>query len=74
MATSRGAGLAGDEVLAYRGRALQRGLRPIQIRTPDARAPALKAQAHRRSLAVAGSPQAGDDRRVMDVALQPCPE
>jgi hypothetical protein len=40
----------------------RRGLRPIQIRVPDVRAPAFKAEAHRQSLAVAASTHADEDQ------------
>jgi Protein of unknown function (DUF3018) len=38
-------------------------LRPIQIRVPDVRSPAFKAEAHREALAVAGSTHADEDQR-----------
>jgi hypothetical protein len=39
------------------------GLRPIQIWVPDVRAPSFRSEAHRQSLAVAGSARAPDSRR-----------
>ncbi len=42
------------------------GLRPIQLWVPDVRTPAFKAEAHRQSLAVAGSKHAGKDQAFID--------
>jgi Protein of unknown function (DUF3018) len=47
---------------ARRRRLRQQGLRPIQIWVPDVRAPAFRSQAHRQSLAVAGSSHARKDQ------------
>src|SRR6516162_182416 len=44
-----------DKVRAHRKRLRQQGLRPVQIWVPDMRSPALAAEAHRQSLAVAGA-------------------
>ena len=44
----------------------RQGLRPIQIWVPDVRSPGFKAEAHRQSLAVAGSPHADEDQRFID--------
>jgi hypothetical protein len=46
-------------------------MRPIQIWVPDTRAPAFKAEAHRQSLAVAGSSQAEEDQRFIDAIGEP---
>jgi hypothetical protein len=46
-------------------------LRPIQIWVPDVRSPAFKAEAHRQSLAVAGSPHADEDQRFIDAVSEP---
>ena len=51
-----------DKVQAHRNRLRQQGLRPLQIWVPDMRSPAFIAAAHRQSLAVARSPQAGEDQ------------
>jgi len=55
-----------DKVRAYRERLRQQGLRPIQIWVPDVRSRAFKAEAHRQSLAVAGSPHAREDQEFID--------
>jgi len=44
----------------------EQGLRPIQIWVPDVRAPALRAQAHRQSLAVAAGAHARADQAFID--------
>ena len=44
----------------------RQGLRPIQIWVPDVRSPAFRAQAHRRSLAVAASAHAQADQAFID--------
>jgi Protein of unknown function (DUF3018) len=49
-------------------------LRPIQIWVPDVRSPAFAAEAHRQSLAVAGSSHANDDQRFIDAISEPHPE
>lgn len=41
-------------------------MRPIQIWVPDVRSPDFKAEAHRQSLAVAGSPHVEDDQDFID--------
>jgi hypothetical protein len=58
----------------YRERLRRRGLRPIQIRVPDVPSPAFKAEAHRQSLAVGGSPHADEDQRFIDAISEPHPE
>ena len=55
-----------DKVRAHRDRLRRRGLRPIQIWVPDVREPAFAAEAHRQSLAVAGSPHAEEDQAFVD--------
>jgi len=52
------------KVRAHRLR--QQGLRPTQIWVPDVRAPAFRSQAHRQSLAVAGSSHARKDQVFID--------
>ena len=54
------------KVGAYRARMRAKGLRPIQIWVPDVRAPSFRSEAHRQSLAVAGSSLAADDQAFMD--------
>jgi len=54
------------KVREHRERLRALGLRPIQIWVPDTRAPAFRAQAHRQSLAVATSAQAGEDQAFID--------
>ena len=66
MAGSIGSRPVQDKVRAYRARLRQRGLRPIQIWVPDVRSPALAAEAHRQSLAVARSSHAADDQDFVD--------
>ena len=55
-----------DKVRAHRERLRRQGLRPIQIWVPDVRSRAFKAEAHRQSLAVAGSPHAREDQEFID--------
>jgi hypothetical protein len=55
-----------DKVRAHRERLRQQGLRPIQIWVPDVRSPALKAEAHRQSLAVAQSTYSDEDQAFID--------
>ncbi len=54
------------KVRAYRERLRAQGFRPIQIWVPDMRAPAFRSEAHRQSLAVAKSAQAGADQAFID--------
>lgn len=51
----------------HRERLRSQGLRPIQIWVPDVRSPAFRSEAHRQSLAVAGSPRVGEDQAFIDV-------
>jgi hypothetical protein len=46
----------------------KQGLRPIQIWVPDVSAPGFRAEAHRQSLAVAGSDQAWEDQAFIEAA------
>ncbi|MGH2991655.1 MAG: antitoxin MazE family protein [Solirubrobacterales bacterium] len=62
---------ARDKVRAHRERLRRRGLRPIQIWVPDVRSPAFEAEAHRQSLAVAGSPHADQDQDFIDAISEP---
>jgi hypothetical protein len=55
-----------DKVRAHRSRLRQQGLRPLQIWVPDMRSPAFVTEAHRQSLAVANSAQAGEDQNFID--------
>jgi hypothetical protein len=55
-----------DKVGAHHNRLRKQGLRPIQIWVPDMRSPAFVAEAHRQSLAVAHSAQAGEDQHLVD--------
>ncbi|HEX6115394.1 MAG TPA: antitoxin MazE family protein [Geminicoccaceae bacterium] len=55
-----------NKVRAHRERWRRRGLRRIQIWVPDVRSPAFQAEAHRQSLAVAGSPHAAEDQDFID--------
>jgi hypothetical protein len=55
-----------DKVREHRQRLRALGLRPIQIWAPDVRSPAFRAEAHRQSLAVAGSVQAAEDQAFID--------
>jgi hypothetical protein len=55
-----------DKVRAHRTRLRRQGLRPLQIWVPDMRSPAFVAEAHRQSLAVAKSAQAGEDQNFID--------
>jgi hypothetical protein len=54
------------KVRAHRARLRAQGLRPIQIWVPDVRSPAFLAEAHRQSMAVAGSAQAEEDQAFVD--------
>jgi hypothetical protein len=54
------------KVREHRDRLRAQGLRPIQIWVPDVRAPSFRSEAHRQSLAVATSPQAGEDQAFID--------
>ena len=50
----------------HRARLRAQGLRPIQIWVPDVRAASFTAEARRQALAVAHSPDAGDDQAFID--------
>ena len=50
----------------HRARLRAQGLRPIQIWVPDVRAASFKTEARRQALAVAQSPEAGDDQAFID--------
>jgi hypothetical protein len=56
------------KVREHRERLRRQGLRPIQIWVPDVRAPSFRSEAHRQSLAVATSAQAGEDQAFIDAA------
>ena len=51
-----------EKVRAHRARLRRQGLRPVQIWLPDTRSPKFAAEAHRQSLAIAGSPTEADDQ------------
>ncbi len=55
-----------DKVRTYRERMRARGLRPIQIWVPDTRTAAFRTEAHRQSLAVAGSVRACADQDFIE--------
>ena len=55
-----------DKVRTYRERMRARGLRPIQIWVPDTRTAAFRTEAHRQSLAVAGSVRACEDQDFIE--------
>lgn len=57
---------ARDRVRSHRERLQRQGLRPIQIWVPDTRSTAFAAEAHRQSLAVAGSPHEAADQAFID--------
>ena len=59
-----------EKVRAYRERLRSQGLRPLQIWVPDVRSPEFKKQAHRQSVAVAGSPHADDDQAFIDAVSE----
>ncbi len=65
MVTST-AGSSRDKVRAHRERLRALGLRPVQVWVPDVRSASFKAEAHRQSLAVAGSHGAADDQAFID--------
>lgn len=54
------------KVREHRDRLRKQGLRPIQIWVPDVRAPTFRLEAHRQSLAVAGSAHAREDQAFID--------
>lgn len=66
MAAAPGPKPSRVKVGEHRERLRKLGLRPIQIWVPDIRSPAFKAEAHRQSLAVAGSAQAREDQDFID--------
>ncbi|MBX3531917.1 MAG: antitoxin MazE family protein [Rhizobiaceae bacterium] len=55
-----------DKVRTHRERMRARGLRPLQIWVPETRTAAFREAAHRQSLAVARSSQAGEDQAFID--------
>lgn len=66
MPKARDAKTGKAKVQAHRDRLRARGLRPLQIWVPDVRAAAFRSEAHRQSLAVAASAQAGEDQAFID--------
>ncbi|MGH7877295.1 MAG: antitoxin MazE family protein [Candidatus Dormibacteraceae bacterium] len=55
-----------ERVSNHRSRLRAHGMRPIQIWVPDVRSPKFVAEAHRQSVAVAGSLHAKDDQAFID--------
>ncbi len=55
-----------DKVPAHRRRLVQMGLQSAQVRVPDMHSPAFVVAAHRQSLAVRDSSQAGADQDFID--------
>lgn len=55
------------KVSEHRARLRAQGLRPIQIRVPDVRAPSFRSAAHRQSLAVATSAKGAENQAFIDV-------
>ncbi|MEF2977989.1 antitoxin MazE family protein [Subtercola sp. YIM 133946] len=55
-----------DRVGAHRERMREQGLRLVQVWVPDVRSDAFAAEAHRQSLAVAGSDRATDDQDYIE--------
>ena len=70
MPGSKGSKPSRDKVRAHRARLRRQGLRPIQIWVPDVRSPAFKREAHRQSLAVAGSAHAAADQAYIDAVSE----
>jgi len=54
------------KVSEYRARLRAQGLRPIQFWVPDTRNQVFREEAHRQSMAVANSSQAGADQDFID--------
>ena len=63
-----------EKVRNHRERLRAQGLRPIQIWVPDVRAPAFRTEAHRQSVAVAGSPHAAEDEAFIDAVSDTLPD
>ncbi len=59
-----------SKVREHRERLRAQGLRPIQIWAPDVRSPAFREEAHRQSVAVASSEQAGEDQAFIDAVSE----
>jgi Protein of unknown function (DUF3018) len=55
-----------DKVRAYRARLRRNGLKPVQFWLPDIRSRRFKLEAHRQSMAVAGSRHARGDQTFID--------
>ncbi len=66
MTTSTETRSSRNRVSDHRQRLRQQGLRPIQIWVPDVRSAEFREQAHRQSLAVAGSSHANEDQAFID--------
>lgn len=57
-------------VREHRRRLRSQGLRPVQIWVPDVRSPEFDHEAHRQSVAVAESSNAGADQAFIDAVSQ----
>lgn len=55
-----------QRVSAYRQQLRRQGLRPVQLWVPDVRSEGFAAEAHRQSLAVAGSTEETQDQAFID--------
>ena len=55
-----------ERVSTHRARLRAQGMRPIQIWVPDVRSPEFAVEAHRQSVAVASSAQAGEDQAFIE--------
>ena len=60
-----------ERVSSYRLQLRRQGLRPIQLWVPDVRSEAFAAEAHRQSLAVAGSRREAEDQAFIDAISDP---
>jgi hypothetical protein len=57
-----------DKVRRHREQLRRRGLRPVQLWVTDTRSAAFRAEAHRQSVAVAGSAHEVEDQAFIDAA------
>jgi hypothetical protein len=57
-----------DKVRRHREQLRRRGLRPVQLWVTDTRSAAFRAEAHRQSVAVAGSAHEAEDQAFIDAA------
>ncbi len=70
MPSASGTKRTRDKVRAHRARQRALGLRPVQLWVPDVRAERFRAEAHRQSLAVAGSASTAEDQAFIDAISQ----